>query len=109
MNQGNFQSVCFVWIILGMTAAFGCSSHKAFKSGVIYTCDEKKSFVVELYENVDIAFLTIPGKRFYLHRMPSESWTKYSDGETTLWIKGQTASVEIGGRTEFKNCLVKPK
>jgi membrane-bound inhibitor of C-type lysozyme len=65
--------------------------------------------VVELYENVDIAFLTTPGKRFYLHRVSSASGTKYSDGNVTLWIKGQAASVDIDGQAEFKNCSVKPK
>jgi len=109
MNQSNSRLVCLALFILILTTAFGCSSHKAFKSGVTYTCDERKSFVVELYENVDIAFLTTPGKRFYLHRVSSASGTKYSDGDTTLWIKGQTAFVEIDGQAEFKNCSVKPK
>ena len=92
-----------------LTVVLGCSSNKAFKSGITYFCDEGKSFVVELYEQVDIAFLTISKKRFYLHRMPSESGTKYSDGNMTLWIIGQSAFVEIEGQTEFKNCSVKPK
>jgi membrane-bound inhibitor of C-type lysozyme len=87
----------------------GCSSDKAFKSGVTYTCDGGKSFVLELYENVDIAFLTISGRSFPLHRMPSASRVKYSDGKTTLWLKGQTASVEIEGQTEFRNCSLKHK
>jgi len=109
MNQGNPRLMSLVLLMLSLILWFGCSSNKALKSGVAYTCDDRKSFVVELYENVDIAFLTVPGKRFYLHRMPSESGTKYSDGDATLWIRGQTASVEIRGRTEFKNCLAKPK
>lgn len=98
-------------IFLIISIVFGCSSDKAFKAGVIYTCDEGKSFELELFENVDIAFLTLPGpgRRFYLHRMSSASGVKYSDGNTTLWIRGQNASVEMEGRTEFKNCLVKPK
>lgn len=109
MNQGNPRLVSLALVILILTTAFGCSSNKAFKSGITYTCDEGKSFVVEVYENVDIAFLMISGKRFYLHRVPSESGTRYSDGDTTLWIKGQSAFVEIRGQTEFKNCSVKPK
>jgi membrane-bound inhibitor of C-type lysozyme len=109
MNQSNSRLVCLALFILILTTAFGCSSNKAFKSGITYTCDEGKSFVVELYEKVDIAFLMISGKRFYLHRVPSESGTRYSDGDTTLWIKGQSAFVEIRGQTEFKNCSVKPK
>lgn len=107
MSKGDRRSVYLALVILILTAGFGCSSNKAFKSGVTYTCDEKRSFMVELYENVDIAFLTIPGKRFYLHRIPSASGTKYSDGNTTLWVKGQSASVEIEGQIEYKNCSVK--
>jgi membrane-bound inhibitor of C-type lysozyme len=91
-----------------LTVVLGCSSNKAFKSGITYTCDGGKSFVVEVYEQTDIAFLTISEKRFYLHRMPSESGTKYSDGNMTLRIIGQSAFVEIDGQTEFKNCSVKP-
>lgn len=109
MNQSNLRLASLLLFILILNIGFGCSSNKAFKSGVTYACDEGKSFVVELYESVDIAFLTIAGKRFYLHRVPSESGTRYSDGDTTLWIKGQSALVEIGGQTEFKNCSVKPK
>ena len=109
MNKSNPRWVNLALFVLMLTVVLGCSSNKAFKSGITYSCDEGKSFVVELYEQADIAFLTISPKRFYLHRMPSESRTKYSDGNTTLWIKGQSAFVEIDGHTEFKNCSIKPK
>jgi membrane-bound inhibitor of C-type lysozyme len=109
MNQNNSRWVFLALFILILTTAFGCSSNKAFKSGITYTCDGGKSFVVEVYEQTDIAFLTISEKRFYLHRMPSESGTKYSDGNTTLWIIEQSAFVEIDGRPEFKNCSIKSK
>jgi membrane-bound inhibitor of C-type lysozyme len=109
MNQNNFRLLCLALFILVATIVFGCSSDKAFKPGITYTCDEGKSFVVELYEKVDMAFLMIPGKRFYLPRVPSASRTKYSEGNVTLWIEGEKASVEIEGQTEFKNCSIKPK
>jgi len=109
MIQNNSRLVSLALFVLIVTITFGCSSDKAFKSGIIYTCDEGKSFVVELYERVDMAFLTIPGKRFYLPRVPSASGTKYKEGNVTLWIEGEKASVEIGGQTEFKNCSVKLK
>ena len=96
-------------IFLILTTVVGCSSDKALKSGIAYTCDGGRSLVLELYENVDIAFLTVPGKRLYLHRMPSASGVTYSDGNTTLWIKGQNASIKIEGQTEFKNCSVRPE
>lgn len=109
MNQNNPRLVILTLFILILPIVLGCSSGKAFKSGITYTCDGGKSFVLELYENVDIAFVKTNGKRFYLHRMPSVSKVKYSDGKTTLWIKGQTASVEIEGQTEFENCSVMPE
>ncbi len=109
MNKSNPRWLSITLFILILTTAFGCSSNKAFKSGITYTCDEGKSFVLEFYEQVDIAFLMISKKRFYLHRIPSESGTKYIDGNMTLWIKGQSAFVEIDGQPEFKNCSVKPK
>ncbi len=96
-------------ILIMFTIVLGCSSDRAFKSGVTYICDGGRSFVLEVFENVDIAFLTAPGKRVYLHRMPSAAGVKYGDGNTTLWIKGQTASVDTEGQPEFKNCSVKPK
>jgi membrane-bound inhibitor of C-type lysozyme len=108
MNQGNPRWLALALFVLMLTVVLGCSSSKAIKSGIIYTCDEGKVFVVEFYENVDIAFLTISGKRFYLHRIRSASGTKYSDGNTTLWIKGQYSFVEVDDQTEFKNCSVKP-
>jgi membrane-bound inhibitor of C-type lysozyme len=109
MNQNNSRLVYLALLVLMLSIALGCSSDKAFKSGITYTCDGGKSFVVELYEKVDIAFLKIDGKRFYLPRVPSASRTKYSEGNVTLWIEGEKASVEIEGQTEFKNCSVKPK
>jgi len=109
MNQSNPRWLSLALFVLMLTVVLGCSSNKAFKSGITYTCDGGKSFVVELYEQVDIAFLTFSQKRFYLHRMPSESGTKYSDGNVTLWIIEQSAFVDIEGQTEFKNCSVKPK
>ncbi len=109
MIQNNSRLVSLALFVLILTIAFGCSSDRAFKTEVTYTCDEGKSFVVDVYENVDIAFLNTNGKRFYLHRMPSESGTKFSDGNVTLWIKRQGTFVEINGQTELKNCSVKPK
>jgi len=109
MNQNNLRWVCLALFILILTVVLGCSSGKAFKSGVTYTCDGGRSFTVEIYEKVDMAFLKIEEKRFYLPRVPSASGTKYSEGKVTLRIEGQTAFVEIEGQTEFKNCSVKPK
>jgi membrane-bound inhibitor of C-type lysozyme len=97
------------FFILVFTIVFGCSG-KAFKPGITYRCDGGKIFVVEVYEKIDMAFLKVEEKRtFYLPRVPSASGAKYSEGNVTLRIEGDKASVEIDGQTEFKNCSVKPK
>jgi membrane-bound inhibitor of C-type lysozyme len=108
MNQSSWL-VSFLVLNLICIIVLGCSSDRAFKSGITYTCDDGKIFVVELYDKVDIAFLNINKKRFYLPRVASDSGAKYSEGNVTLWIKGKGASVEIEGRSEFKNCTVKPE
>ncbi len=109
MNQNNFRLVCLGLLFSILTIGLGCSSKKAFKSGITYACDGGRSFAVEFYERVDIAFLMVPGKTFYLHRMPSTSGVRYSDGTTTFSINEGVASIETYGETEFKNCSPKPK
>ncbi len=108
MSRNNFR-LAYLGLLLLMLTSFGCSSGKAFKSGVTYKCDEEKRFVVDFYDKVDIVFLTVREKTFSLHRMSSASGIKYSDGNTTFWIKGDTAFVETNGRTEFNNCSAEPK
>jgi dienelactone hydrolase len=56
--------VSFLLFDLILTTVLGCSSDKVFKPGVTYACDGGKSFVVEVYEQVDIAFVKIEKKRF---------------------------------------------
>jgi membrane-bound inhibitor of C-type lysozyme len=109
MNQINLRFVCPALFFLILSIGFGCSSDKVFKSGTTYTCDGGKSFVLEVYEQVDIAFLKVGEKRYYLPRVASESGKKYGDGNTVLWLKGQSASFAPEGQTEFKNCAIKPK
>ena len=109
MNQNNHGLLSLALFILIITIAFGCSNDKVFKLGITYKCDDGKIFGVELYEKADIAILKIDEKRYILPHVPSPSGTKYSEGNVTLWIEGEKASIEIEGRTEFKNCVVQPK
>jgi membrane-bound inhibitor of C-type lysozyme len=109
MNQNNSRLVWVALVVLMLAIVLGCSSDKVFKSGITYTCDGGKSFVLEVYEQVDMAFVKVEGKRFYLPRVASESGKKYSDGSATLWLEGQSASFEIEGQTDFKNCAMKVK
>ncbi len=109
MNQNKLRLVYLAPLFLIVAIVFGCSSGKAFKSGTTYICDDGRSFVAEFYEKADIVFLNTRGRTISLHRIPSTSGVKYTDGNTTFWIKGDTAFVETDGRIEFNNCSVKPK
>ncbi len=109
MNQNNSRLLCLTLCFVILTIVLGCSSGKAFKSGTTYKCDDERSFVAEFYEKADIVFLNTRGRTISLHRIPSTSGVKYTDGNTTFWIKGDTAFVETDGRIEFNNCSVKPK
>jgi len=109
MNHRNYGLLSLALLLLIIIIAFGCSNDKVFRLGTMYKCDDGKSFVVELYDKVDIAILKMEEKRYVLPRVSSPSGTKYQEGNVTLWIEGGKASVEIEGRNEFKNCLVQPK
>ncbi len=109
MSLNNLRLACLAPLFLIVAIGFGCSSGKAFKSETTYKCDDGKSFVAEFYERVDIAYLGVSGKTYLLHRIPSTSGIRYSDGSTTFWIRGNSAFVETNGRTEFNNCSAKPK
>jgi membrane-bound inhibitor of C-type lysozyme len=108
MNQNNSRWVCLALCFVILTIVLGCSSGKAFK-GTTYKCDDGRGFVADFYEKADIVFLNTRGRTISLHRIPSTSGIKYTDGNTTFWIKGDTAFVETDGRIEFKNCSAKPK
>jgi membrane-bound inhibitor of C-type lysozyme len=109
MNKNNSGLLSLALFMVIIIITFGCSNDKLFKPGLLYKCDDGKSFIVEVFEKVDMAILKIEERRYFLPRVPSSSGTKYSEGNVTFWVEGDKASVEIGGRTEFKNCLVTTK
>jgi membrane-bound inhibitor of C-type lysozyme len=52
--------------------------------------------------------LTIDRKWIYLPKVPSASGTKYSDGNSTLWLKGEIATIEVDKGNPYQNCRPKP-
>lgn len=95
---------------IGITAGlsiFGCSQEEntAFEQGdiVVYECSDGSVLTVRLNESWAIADLP-EQNNIALLPIESEFGDKYSDGTTTLQVKGQVASVENSGVIQYPSC-----
>jgi membrane-bound inhibitor of C-type lysozyme len=79
------------------------AAHKTFA----YQCEGGQSFTVEFIDNAKFALFTLNGKTLKLPQAISGSGARYSDGHTTLWIKGDGAFVMEGDKIVIKGCKVK--
>lgn len=70
----------------------------------VYKCDEGKSFSA-VYRNDGTAETTFGSKVITLNQIESGSGARYSNGSVTLYIKGDTAFVEVGDNRLFANCV----
>ena len=66
-----------------------------------YVCSEDYRFTAR-FES-DMAVLGLPDRELRLPQVVSGSGARYSDGETTFWIKGDEATLEIDGKP-LLNC-----
>jgi membrane-bound inhibitor of C-type lysozyme len=96
--------------LLLLTFALACgqkeepaAAHKTF----VYQCEGSQSFTVEFVDNAKSALFTLNGKTLKLPQAISGSGARYSDGHTTLWIKGDGAFVMEGDKIVIKDCKVK--
>jgi membrane-bound inhibitor of C-type lysozyme len=74
---------------------------------LVYRCEGGQGFTVEFVNDARYALLTLNGQ---IHKLPqaiSGSGARYSDGKTTLWIKGDEGFVEVDGQIILKDCKVK--
>ncbi len=69
-----------------------------------YLCEDGKVFTLEVFTREDCVVLTLEGKPIKLPRVVSGSGAKYSNGKTTVWLKGNEAYIEIDGKIIIKNC-----
>jgi membrane-bound inhibitor of C-type lysozyme len=79
------------------------AAHKTF----VYRCEGGQSFTVEFIDNAEFALFTLKNQTLKLPHALSGSGARYSDGHTTLWIKGDGAFVEVDGKIILKDCQVK--
>jgi membrane-bound inhibitor of C-type lysozyme len=74
---------------------------------LVYQCEGGQSFTVQFVDNAKFALFTLNGKTLKLPQAISGSGARYSDGHTTLWIKGDGAFVMEGDKIVIKDCKVK--
>ncbi len=70
----------------------------------VYKCDEGKGFSA-VYRTDGTAETTFGSKVIVLNQVESGSGARYSNGGVTLYIKGDTAFVEVGDNRLFANCV----
>ncbi len=69
-----------------------------------YLCEDGKIFTLEVITQEDCVILTLDGKPTKLPRVVSGSGSRYSNGRTTVWLKGNEAIIEMDGKIIIKNC-----
>jgi membrane-bound inhibitor of C-type lysozyme len=72
-----------------------------------YRCEGGQGFTVEFDNQAHHALLTMNGQTLKLPQALSGSGARYSDGRTTLWIKGDGGFVEVDGQIILKDCKVR--
>ncbi|MGA7935012.1 MAG: MliC family protein [Kovacikia sp.] len=73
-------------------------------NSVHYKCDNEKGFKAVFLSNQTVR-TTFGSKVLVLPQIESGSGFRYSDGSVTLVGKGNAASVEVGEKVLFNNCV----
>ena len=101
----------FSLAILGGTTGTGLQAAKPPDTDSVpptkkysYLCEDGKRFTLEFDSKEDCVLLILDGKPIKLPRVISASGSRYSDGKTTVWLKGDEAIIEIDGKIIMKNC-----
>jgi len=101
--------------VLAVMLLAGCSPEEASTQdsatqsalpAYTYTCSETFRFTARF--EAEAAVLTLPDRELRLPQVVSGSGARYSDGKTTFWIKGDSASLEIDGMS-YPDCHGEPE
>jgi membrane-bound inhibitor of C-type lysozyme len=68
-----------------------------------YQCSDDRSFQAEY--GLEMATLELEGERVMLPQIPAASGARYSDGEITLFTRGNEAFIEVGGEIVYQDCV----
>lgn len=69
-------------------------------------CEDGKRFTLEVYFQPDCVVLTLDGQSIKLPQVVSGSGARYSNGKTSVWLKGKEAFIVKDGKIIMKNCRV---
>lgn len=69
----------------------------------VYQCSDDRSFQAEY--GLEMATLELEGERVMLPQIPAASGARYSDGEITLFTRGNEAFIEVGGEIVYQDCV----
>ncbi len=86
------------------TSSSPSSTQPKVINSVYYRCDGGKGFKAVFLSNETVK-TTFGSKVLVLPQVESGSGIRYSDGSVTLVGKGNEASVEVGDRVVFNNCV----
>ena len=92
------------YVLLSLTLVLGCrpkeESAKTQKPALTpkllaFACEGGKSFTVQFDGKGESVILKMDDTSIKLLHVPSGTGAKYSDGRTTVWMKGDEALVEV--------------
>jgi membrane-bound inhibitor of C-type lysozyme len=69
----------------------------------VYQCNDDRSFQAEY--GLEMATLELEGERVMLPQIPAASGARYSNGEITLFTRGNEAFLEVGGEIVYQDCV----
>ena len=92
-------------LLLPLLGVGGCLSFPGSLTAELpYRCENGMRFTVSFERAANAATITHLGERLLLAGVPSASGAKYSDGKTTLFTKGHTATLDREGLPPVTDC-----
>ena len=73
-----------------------------------YACEGGKRLLVRFEADAKSAWVIFPDREFRLNRTASGSGEQFSNGRTTLEVKGDEASLQETGGVQFAKCKLEP-
>jgi len=102
------------WLLLTLVWACGQAEGPAtaLKPGtasepLVFQCAGGQSFIVEFDRKGENILFKMDNLSIKLPQVPSGSGAKYSDGRTTVWMKGEEAFVVVDGNIILRDCQIR--
>jgi len=69
-----------------------------------YKCDGSKQFFVRYLDNGAAAWVILPEREFRLNKVDADTGSRYSNGNDTLELSGNVATLSEGASVSYANC-----